>query len=202
MKKGAIKMREINWRYYFKDSEGSVLTIELTMAQIEGAKSGCIQQLRKHFKDCELLDRVEGTGLFDNTGKEIFEKDIVCAYNGKYIGEVVYFPPEFVVQNLKDMRLNFLEPNGKNKINFDVIGNVYQNPQLLEAEVARLTRINQGCESEAHLYDDLLRRCRAENAKLRKVADAAHVAVAYLQTQPTIQHILVQALADLDKDHD
>jgi hypothetical protein len=43
-------------------------------------------------------------------------------------------------------------------------------------------------------------KAEAENAKLRKVVDAAHVAVAYLQTQPTIQHILVQALADLDEE--
>ena len=45
--------------------------------------------------------------------------------------------------------------------------------QRLRAEVERLYEINQGCESEAHLYDDLLRRCRAENAQLRKVVDAA-----------------------------
>jgi hypothetical protein len=42
-----------------------------------------------------------------------------------------------------------------------------------EAEVERLVKINQGCEQEAHMYDDVLQRYKAENAKLRKVVEAA-----------------------------
>jgi hypothetical protein len=40
----------------------------------------------------------------------------------------------------------------------------------------------------------------AENAKLRAVVGAARIAAAYFRTQPTIQHILVQALAELDEE--
>lgn len=47
---------------------------------------------------------------------------------------------------------------------------------------------------------ELEKKTVPELVKLRKVVEAAHVAVAYLQTQPTIQHILVQALAELDKE--
>jgi len=43
---------------------------------------------------------------------------------------------------------------------------------------------------------------QAENAKLRAVVDAARGAVAYLRTQPTIQHILVQALAEVERPGD
>ena len=74
-----------------------------------------------------------------------------------------------------------------------------------EAEVARLTEINQGCEQEAHLYDDLLRRCRAENAQLRKVVDAArgiflgegeHLCSEFEDAMDQLR----QALAKLDKE--
>ena len=43
----------------------------------------------------------------------------------------------------------------------------------LETEVERLIKINQECEQEAHIQDEILRRYKAENAKLRKVVDAA-----------------------------
>jgi hypothetical protein len=42
-----------------------------------------------------------------------------------------------------------------------------------EAEVERLIKINQECEQEAHIQDEILRRYKAENAKLRKVVEAA-----------------------------
>jgi len=60
-----------------------------------------------------------------------------------------------------------------------------------EAEVERLKKVYA-------TTNDSWKKLQTENAQLRKVVDAAHVAVAYLQTQPTIQHILVQALAELD----
>lgn len=37
-----------------------------------------------------------------------------------------------------------------------------------EAEVERLIKINQECEQEAHIQDEILRRYKAENAKLRQ----------------------------------
>lgn len=52
---------------------------------------------------------------------------------------------------------------------------VLRDNKKLQAEVERLTEINQGRESEARLYDDLLYHCRVENARLRKVVDAARV---------------------------
>ena len=42
-----------------------------------------------------------------------------------------------------------------------------------ETEVERLIKINQGCEQEAHIQDEILRRYKAENAKLRAVVEAA-----------------------------
>ena len=74
-----------------------------------------------------------------------------------------------------------------------------------EAEVERLYEINQGCESEARLYDDLLRRCRVENAQLRKVADAARGVFLGEGEHPCSEFEnamdrLRQALAELDEE--
>ena len=81
--------------------------------------------------------------------------------------------------------------------------------QRLRAEVERLYEINQGCESEAHLYDDLLHRCRTENAKLRAVVEAARVYVMEHDKIPNLRTLdewiiivaaIRNALAELDKE--
>ena len=73
------------------------------------------------------------TGLKDKNGKEIYEGDIISAYNRRIKGPVIF-----------DKRgLAFGIPNGPNEIyhfsmNFleskdiEVIGNIYENPDLIE----------------------------------------------------------------------
>jgi len=74
--------------------------------------------------------------------------------------------------------------------------------QRLRAEVDRLrlmvTSITGGLDEAIEAVHYL----EAENAKLCAVVDAARGAVAYLRTQPTIQHILVQALAEVERPGD
>ena len=76
------------------------------------------------------------TGLHDKNGKEIYEGDILSfasnyarSKNGKYLplGRIVEFiDGSFCIDHLPISGGNFLA--------YEVIGNIYENPKLLEAK--------------------------------------------------------------------
>lgn len=70
------------------------------------------------------------TGLHDKNGKEIYEGDIVRKFNG-IIGKVIYEHSEFIIDVTNNKKLDY----GRLDLieNFvEVIGNIYENPDLLE----------------------------------------------------------------------
>lgn len=80
------------------------------------------------------FDLMQSTGLFDKNGKEIFERDIVD-YKGrkavvKWHGSYASFIYEFVdeLQN----RTTEWQPLYLSYYHFEIIGNIYENPELLE----------------------------------------------------------------------
>lgn len=80
------------------------------------------------------FDLMQSTGLKDKNGKEIFEKDILD-YNGrkvivKWHGSYASFIYEFVdeLQN----RTTEWQPLYLSYYHFEIIGNIYENPELLE----------------------------------------------------------------------
>ena len=82
----------------------------------------------------EKIIFMQSTGLKDKNGKEIFEKDILD-YNGrkaivKWHGSYASFIHEFVdeLQN----RTTKWQPLYLSYYHFEIIGNVYENPELLE----------------------------------------------------------------------
>ena len=82
----------------------------------------------------EKIVLMQSTGLRDKNGKEIFEKDILD-YNGrkvivKWHGSYACFIYEFV-DELKNRKTEW-KPLYLSYYKFEVIGNIYENPELLE----------------------------------------------------------------------
>lgn len=90
--------------------------------------------LDKLYEDAALM---QFTGLYDKNGKEIYEGDIVKAYNLIYTIEFKYGAFIFVNEVYK---LDWRDIANKNRDyrlyedvieNFEIIGNIYENPELL-----------------------------------------------------------------------
>jgi len=72
------------------------------------------------------------TGIKDKNGKEIYEGDIIRFEDEKYTHKVEFIAPEFVrhcIQN--DLRNQILPFKSFHK--YEVIGNIFENPELLHS---------------------------------------------------------------------
>lgn len=88
----------------------------------------------EYWRDFNDVNLMQFTGLKDKNGKEIFEKDIVD-YKGrkaivKWHGSYACFIYEFV-DELKN-RTTEWKPLYLSYYHFEIIGNIYENPELLE----------------------------------------------------------------------
>jgi len=72
-----------------------------------------------NFCDIELM---QFTGLLDKNGKEVYEGDIVTILSNGYPKEVKW-EPRYCGFNIR--------PNRRNAKGYEVIGNIYENPELL-----------------------------------------------------------------------
>jgi len=130
-------MREIKFRIW--DSENEIWLYET----VQSVVNAC------WYEDTSSLELPEGepkiinqyTGLKDKNGKEIYEGDILK--DNELSGIVFYRPPAFVVAienqiNLDTVYLlggNIIYPPNQNQLkDTEVIGNIYENPELLKQQ--------------------------------------------------------------------
>ncbi len=78
--------------------------------------------------DFKYLVWMEYTGLKDKNGKEIYEGDIVDSFSGMGIGAIKYHCPSFGVDNWKGACTDY---SWEDFEKFEVIGNIYENKELL-----------------------------------------------------------------------
>lgn len=89
-----------------------------------------------HFDDYECI--MQSTGLFDKNNKEIFEGDIVrqvrtqpTTENKTITGGVTMLEGAWVIMNDCEQLASYLWSETDEN---EVIGNIYENPELLEVE--------------------------------------------------------------------
>ena len=86
-----------------------------------------------------ISEPMQSTGMVDKDGKEVFENDVIrdsdgfegiVQYDISYgMYGIAYLP---TLSNGIDMTFEELKDNFRNK--FEVIGNIYENPELVEEE--------------------------------------------------------------------
>ena len=85
------------------------------------------------------FDIVFFTGLTDKNGKEIFKGDILCCIHRKFNREVEMVWDEekysFAIKEPNNPRYTTTIPEFKKYNEFEIIGNIYENPELLEVGV-------------------------------------------------------------------
>ena len=122
-------MREIKFRAWIKELNEirEVEYINFWKKMISFPNKFCKEYyLNADFDEIELM---QYTGLKDIRGKEIYEGDIVTLHNSRY---KVIFNTEEARYVLRDdeFEMNIPFTNNNNE-RMEVLGNVYENPELL-----------------------------------------------------------------------
>lgn len=134
-------MREIKFRVWNKVTREMLDVVAMTLYPIDHLVDNILVYKQPHVYDeylhIHFLDEIEPmqyTGLKDKNGKEIYEGDIVKIIKGNEVifGKVVYIPEEasYCVQakGYETFPIGLLNAF----FDIEVVGNIYQNPELLE----------------------------------------------------------------------
>ncbi|MFB5563490.1 YopX family protein [Bacillus cereus] len=138
-------------RHVFQNEEDETfLMLESSIMQIEGAKGGFVQQTLKNFKDngdiFNFISRNASTGLKDKNTKMIYVGDIVRWTKVTYTdcsrrtvegtelieGVIDWLETMFILKTDATRRLMLLPHVVEDPSEFEVIGNIYEDPELLK----------------------------------------------------------------------
>lgn len=134
-------MNKLKFRAFIKDEKKLVDVKELSFKYDEVVyESGRYTEVRR-FKDVELI---QSTGLKDILGNDIYEGDIVKVLvkdvepkiieDKIYTGVITYEQGVFDVKTFDDTRLGIIPQMYMSDVDcvFRVLGNIYENKELLE----------------------------------------------------------------------
>ena len=117
-------MREIKFRFWIKEKEVMVQDV-----RIHGKLNSKLNQ--------QWLVPMQFTGLKDKNGKEIYEDDLIRVADDIYIAKVMFSydswrPDVYQRKTLSEWIRSRSRAMGGEGV--EVIGNIYQNPELLNEE--------------------------------------------------------------------
>ena len=118
-------MREIKFRHRHKNSKG---VIYITYFTIEGLESGAFAQTKSDI----ILSRDQYTGLKDKNGVEDYYVNDLFDYGDGRIGRVVFYERSYCGSIWNPLKKEWTESNfWINPSCYPKIGNIYENPELL-----------------------------------------------------------------------
>lgn len=122
--------REIKFKYIFKHEEtGRIVTKVFDIGEIENAI------FSDEFRDYAVVARCQDTGLHDKNGEGIYEGYVVKQWlSGTeddkefFTGVIEYLAPSFCIKVGEKSYIGLVNYGD----NIEVIGNIYENPELLK----------------------------------------------------------------------
>ena len=128
-------MREIKFRAWLKE-ERKMVNVETLFIGINRLCFGNSKTEDLFFRDFEEVELMQYTGLKDKNGKEIYEGDIVLIKldeTSTWHKTVVGFKKGVFIADLIDKEdYVYIFHHGFTGDDFEIIGNVYENKNLLE----------------------------------------------------------------------
>ena len=135
-REGGIDMREIKFKAYWSDSCNVGWSEPFTLFDIlNGQVKRCSNDEMSEYDDIQLAKAiVQYTGLKDRNGQEIYEGDIVEIDFDHEKFKMIYddYKPMFMAKSQRTCKI--APDKDMTEKHFTVIGNIYENPELLEVD--------------------------------------------------------------------
>ena len=123
-------MREIKFRVWDKEEDVMYQNGSFTL-EVLGKFVSVYVKAKPYIRELIDYKLMQYTGLKDKNGKEIYEGDIV-KFRNKYISKVEYSNTQGFIVRFKQAGLHHCINIFSTDSDIEVIGNIYENEDLLE----------------------------------------------------------------------